>query len=171
MVFPDKDENSLHHLLAYYSNETLTHGAWLASFIIGTAAFVILKMTSTAPEIRMFGGGSLIILFVLFFAITYTLGRLFYFSQLVSEVTNRPIIEHERDPLVTSCLYQMHKCVVRQLTDYRRKFGWYESFWFAFAYEFRESFKPRPLLVSAAIGSVLAVFLFLIGNAVLFPFN
>ena len=155
MHFSDRDETVLYHLLAYYSNESLTHGAWLASFSLAVSTFVVLKLTSGLQEVRGFGLVDVIILFLLLFAVIYTLGRLFFFSKLVSEVTNIRIIE----PFEFPPLYVAHQRVVGNIESTYKSHGptyWFHiSFWFWFACQFRESFAPRTFLYSATFALLL----------------
>ena len=78
-------EDAIHNLLAFLNNESLTHGTWLASLIIATLAFMGLSLTSLNPKWEL--GGAFLILWLLGFLMSYVIGRLLYFSTLVTILT------------------------------------------------------------------------------------
>ena len=144
-------EESIHSLLAFYNNESLTHGTWLASLIIAALVFMGLALTSDFPAWEL--QGAFLILWFLGFLMSYLIGRLLYFSTLVTILTNHLASDWFRTIRSTTAEVQAkHKEFARQ--------GWG---WNKFTFYFRKSFQLSALLISLALGLFIALILFVLG--------
>ena len=144
------NENPIYQLVNLYNHETVTHGTWLASLIIAAFAFMGLALTSETP--RWEWSGAFLILWLLSSLMAYVIGRLIYFSSLVSILVGHIV------PNWFQTLQSVNKEVDRAYKELKntsciKKFGW----------QYRNSFSLSSLFISFALGFFIAIGFFLLG--------
>lgn len=146
MSFREEIEAPIYHLLSHYNNEALTHGAWLASFIISIFAFISLTFRTDTP----WGWGSFIVLCVLGFLSSYVFGRLIYYAKLVTCLTTRRAVGFFPTPI-----RDVVRNVQKIFEQYVKAPGKKSPLWW-FAWQFRSSFRISSLVLSTVLGVSLA---------------
>jgi hypothetical protein len=145
-----REEEPICSLLAFYNNESLTHGTWLASLIIATVAFMGLALTSNFPLWEL--EGAFLILWFLGFLMSYLIGRLLYFSTLVTILTN----------YLSSNWFRTIRSTTAEVQAIHEKYA-KQGGWNNFTFQFRTSFQLPALLISLVMGFFIAVILFIMG--------
>jgi hypothetical protein len=144
-------EDAIHNLLAFLNNESLTHGTWLASLIIATLAFMGLSLTSLNPKWAL--GGAFLILWLLGFLMSYVIGRLLYFSTLVTILTRH----------LSSDWFSTISSTLEKVSEIHKKWADQGAYLAKFTYSFRMSFQLSSMVISAIMGLGIATILFFLG--------
>jgi hypothetical protein len=143
-----KDEEPLYHLLSLYNSKALTHVASFASFVVALFTFEALGLTGQ-HVLPFFGRFFIEIL--LCSGIFYAYFRTWYYSNLITLLTNIPIV----DGYLVTNMFTAEKKLVQEFRE-RRKNNWS----YRIGYFFRN--KWRALLPSLLLGLISAVILSLI---------
>jgi hypothetical protein len=148
------DERQLLQLLSALHSASLTHGAWVASFVIAIFAFLGLTISGENP---LWNLGSLIILWLLCSFAVYFAGRIFYYSSLVTILTGKSVV----DPFYPEIRFLMRE-LTKQLEIIKK-----DDISFRIAYQFRASGSIKSISVSILCGLILGLVLFGLGELVL----
>jgi len=149
------EETPLYHLLSNYTNAALTHGAWLAGFVVAMFTYMGLSLDDNA---QLWAWGSFLVFFVLGTLAFYNYGRLRHFANLNYCIINRQVME----PFLPTTMYSLQMKLDRLLQDEAKKSSGFHLF-----YEFRESFQHMSVPLSVSFGLAIATALFLLRIAVL----
>jgi hypothetical protein len=103
------------------------------------------------------GGGSIIILWILGFLISYVPGRLLYFSILVTIITNRSVTDQFENSMLS--VSKRINVILEEIKN--------GSITNRIGYQFKQSFKRNPIAISLVLGFLLAITLYSVGWFVL----